>query len=88
VSPTALGAGGAGYIGSQTRKLLAMRGVRPVAFDGLSTGDALFVGVPLSRAISLSANYRAGLQRLARERGYSFRRTAYVGESVADPAKY
>jgi UDP-arabinose 4-epimerase len=83
-------AGGAGYIGSHTCKLLQRAGREPVVLDNLSTGHRwaakfgpLYVGdiedVPL-------------VQKIVREHGITdvidFAAKAYVGESYQDPGKY
>jgi UDP-glucose 4-epimerase/UDP-arabinose 4-epimerase len=67
-----------------------MNGVRPVAFDNLSTGHASFVRWgPLVRGNILD---REAIERACKEWRVSsvihFAAYAYVGESVADPAKY
>ena len=83
-------AGGAGYIGSHTCKLLRRAGREPVVLDNLSTGHRwaakfgpLYVGdiedAPL-------------VQKIVREHGITdvidFAAKAYVGESYQDPGKY
>ncbi|WP_370878606.1 UDP-glucose 4-epimerase GalE [Pararhizobium capsulatum] len=83
-------AGGAGYIGSHTAKLLHARGIEPVVYDNLVTGhrcsvrwgpfvhgDILDIG-HLSKTL---AEYRP-------DAVVHFAASAYVGESVEEPAKY
>jgi UDP-arabinose 4-epimerase len=82
--------GGAGFIGSHTAKLLHKSGFSPVVYDNLSTGHPSSVrwgefveGDTLSQE-----------QLIAAVRTYDpaaiihFAASAYVGESVTDPAKY
>ena len=82
--------GGAGFIGSHTCKLLATHGFAPVTYDNLSTGhrDAVRWG-PLVEADVLDT---AALTRALLEHRplavIHFAASAYVGESVIDPAKY
>ena len=82
--------GGAGYIGSHTCKALAGNGFEPVVYDNLSTGYRSFArwgplveGDLLNKEILTRAfaEYRpvAALH---------FAASAYVGESVENPAKY
>jgi UDP-glucose 4-epimerase len=82
--------GGAGYIGSQTNKLLAGSGLKTVVFDNLCAGHRRlvkwgdFVKGDLARP--------ADLARCFKKHKFSavihFAAFAAVGESVADPAKY
>lgn len=82
--------GGAGYIGSHTCKVLAAAGYRPVAFDNLSLGhrEAVKWG-PLVEADLLD---RAAIDAALREHDITavihFAASAYVGDSVRDPAAY
>ncbi len=85
-------AGGAGYIGSHTVRLLSQRGVEVVVLDNLSTGHGEAIrrlGVPLEQ---VDLGDRKGLDEvLARRRPAAvihFAAKCYVGESVEDPAKY
>lgn len=82
--------GGAGFIGSHACKALAEAEFIPVTFDNLSTGhaDAVRYG-PLVRgdvrdrgavAAALAAHRIGAVMHFAA--------SAYVGESVTDPAKY
>ena len=82
--------GGAGYIGSHTCKALAAAGFQPVAFDNLSLGHrwALKWG-PLVEADLLD---RAAIETALREHDIAavihFAASAYVGDSMRDPAAY
>jgi UDP-glucose-4-epimerase GalE len=82
--------GGAGYIGSHTCKVLAAAGYRPVAFDNLSLGHRWAVKWgPLIEADLLD---RAAIEAALREHGITavihFAASAYVGDSMRDPAAY
>ena len=82
--------GGAGYIGSHTCKALAAAGYRPVAFDNLSLGHRWAVKWgPLVQADLLD---RAAIDTALREHDIAavihFAASAYVGDSVRDPAAY
>jgi UDP-glucose-4-epimerase GalE len=83
-------AGGAGYIGSHTAKLLRQRGSEPVVLDNLATGHrhAAIFGPFYEGAIEDQDLVR----RIVREHKISavvvFAGHAYVGESVLDPWKY
>ena len=89
-APTIIVTGGAGFIGSHTCKQLALSGYRPVAVDNLSTGhaDAVKWGpleqVDIRDAPALTALFR----REAPLAVVHFAASAYVGESVTDPALY
>ncbi len=85
-------AGGAGYIGSHTVRLLLERGVDTIVLDNLSTGhrgalerlDAAFEQVDLGDPKALADVF-------ARRRPSAvihFAAKCYVGESVEQPAKY
>lgn len=82
--------GGAGYIGSQTNKLLSNSGLRTVVFDNLSTGHKR-----LARWGEFFKGDLGNLADLARcFKKYKFSAVIHfaaftaVGESVEDPAKY
>ncbi len=82
--------GGAGYVGSHTCKVLHAAGYRPVALDNMVYGQERFVKWgPLVRADIRDAE---AVRRVIEEHGISavlhFAAYAYVGESMADPAKY
>jgi UDP-arabinose 4-epimerase len=88
--PTVLVTGGAGYIGSHTCKALAAAGFTPVAYDNLVYGHEWAVQWgPLERGDILDGNRLAQVIATHRpEAVLHFAAFAYVGESVADPAKY
>jgi UDP-arabinose 4-epimerase len=82
--------GGAGYIGSHACKALAQAGFVPVAYDNLSFGHERAVKWgPFEHGDILD---RARLDEILTTYSPSivmhFAAFAYVGESVADPAKY
>jgi UDP-arabinose 4-epimerase len=82
--------GGAGYIGSHTCKALAAAGFQPVAFDNLSLGHRWAVKWgPLVEADLLD---RAAIEKALREHSITavihFAASAYVGDSMRDPAAY
>jgi len=83
--------GGAGYIGSVTVDLLREKGETVVVLDDLARGhrEALDPDVPVFEG---RVGDRALLRRIAREHApdvcIHFAALAYVGESVADPARY
>jgi UDP-glucose-4-epimerase GalE len=82
--------GGAGYIGSHTCKALAAAGYLPVTLDNLSLGHRWAVQWgPLVEAELLDAD---AVQRALREHGIKavihFAASAYVGDSMRDPAWY
>jgi len=85
-------AGGAGYIGSHTVRLLLERGVETVVLDNLSTGHLAAVerlGVPWEKVDLGDAPALAKV--FARHRPKAvihFAAKCYVGESVDQPAKY
>jgi len=83
--------GGAGYIGSVTVERLMERGAQLVVLDDLVRGHraALDKNVPFYQG---RVGDRSLIARIAREHDIEscihFAALAYVGESVADPAKY
>jgi UDP-glucose 4-epimerase len=83
--------GGAGYIGSITIELLRARGEQVVVIDNLSRGhrSALPTDVPFYEG-NVGDHELVG--RIAREHDLEsclhFAALAYVGESVAEPARY
>lgn len=83
-------AGGAGYIGSHTAKVLQQSGFVPVVLDNLVTGNRWSVrfGPFVEGAIS----DRPLVERIIKEHGIQgavlFAAHAYVGESTADPGRY
>ena len=87
---TILVTGGAGFIGSHACKAIARAGGRPVAFDNLSTGhaDAVKWG-PLVRAdVRDAAAVATALHSHGATAIIHFAASAYVGESVTNPALY
>jgi UDP-arabinose 4-epimerase len=82
--------GGAGYIGSHTCKALARRGFVPIAVDNLSLGRREVVRWgPLEVADLLDGpTIREVLQRHRIAAVVHFAASAYVGDSVRDPAAY
>lgn len=82
--------GGAGYIGSQTSKLLMATGHEPVVLDNLSTGHRWAVrwGEYVEGDLADTAQVREALERHAIEAVIHFAASAYVGESMQNPRKY
>jgi UDP-arabinose 4-epimerase len=82
--------GGAGFIGSNTAKLLSVQGFEPVVYDNLSTGNRN--AVRWSRFIEGdildTPRLTATIEDCAPVAVIHFAASAYVGESVTDPAKY
>jgi UDP-glucose-4-epimerase GalE len=82
--------GGAGYIGSQVCKTLALAGFLPVAYDNLSTGHAYavkwgpFVEADLSEKEKLIETF----QKYQPKAVLHFAASALVIESMANPGKY
>ncbi len=82
--------GGAGFIGSHTSKQLAREGFLPIAYDNLSTGhrEAVKWGPLVEGDISDTDGLLAALRLHQPRAVIHFAASAYVGESVSDPAKY
>jgi UDP-glucose-4-epimerase GalE len=82
--------GGAGYIGSHTLKALRRAGHAVVALDDLRLGHrAALLGAPLvEAAVQDRAAVEAALRTHRVEAVLHFAAYCYVGESVAQPAKY
>ena len=82
--------GGAGYIGSHTCKALAAAGFTPVTYDNLVYGhESAVKWGPFERGDILDAARLADVIRKYQPKAVlHFAAYAYVGESVADPAKY
>ena len=82
--------GGAGYIGAHTCKALARSGFIPITYDNLSTGHRSFVkwGPFYEGHIGDTNAIAATIRDSGAEAIIHFAACAYVGESVADPAKY
>jgi UDP-glucose-4-epimerase GalE len=81
--------GGAGYIGSHTVRLFQRRGVPVVVLDNLSTGHAASVTAPLEL---VDLGDRSALAQVFERHDpravVHFAAKTYVGESVANPARY
>ena len=82
--------GGAGYVGSHTVKLLLERGHDVLVYDNLSNGHRQAVGEAELVVGDLldGEKLRGEIERTGIEAVVHFAALAYVGESVADPAKY
>jgi UDP-arabinose 4-epimerase len=82
--------GGAGYIGSHTCKLLSRAGFDPIVFDNLSTGhrDAVRFGRFEHGDILDGARLDEVFAAHRPDCVVHFAASAYVGESVRDPAVY
>ena len=82
--------GGAGFIGSHVCKSLRAEGFLPVSYDNLSTGNRRAVrwGPLIEADIADTAAFVEACERYRPEALIYFAASAYVGESVADPAKY
>lgn len=82
--------GGAGYIGSHINKLLAQKGYDTIVYDSLIYGHR--EAVKWGEFIKADLCDMAALDRVFSENKidavYHFAAFAYVGESVAAPAKY
>jgi len=82
--------GGAGYIGSHVNKFFSLRGYRTVVFDNLVYGHREFVkwGEFFFGDLAEKEQIRRCFREYAIDAVMHFSAFAYVGESVADPAKY
>ena len=82
--------GGAGFIGSHTCKLLAKSGYVPVTLDDLSTGNRKSVkwGPFIKGSVHDRCLLEDTIQSHAVGSVIHFAGSAYVGESVDNPAKY
>ena len=89
VSGPVLVCGGAGYIGSHTVRLFQERGIEVVVLDDLSTGHRAAVSAPLEVVELGNRDRLAEVFARVRPKGVvHFAAKCYVGESVADPARY
>jgi UDP-arabinose 4-epimerase len=88
--PAILVTGGAGFIGSHACKALAQAGFLPVVLDNLSTGHA--DAVQWGPGVIADIRDRVALARVMDTYNISavmhFAGSAYVHESMVDPAKY
>ena len=82
--------GGAGFIGSHTCKLLAAAGIEPIVYDNLVTGHrgAVRWGPLVKGDIQDTDLLVRTLGEYKPHAVIHFAASAYVGESVEDPAKY
>lgn len=82
--------GGAGYIGSHTAKLLSQKGVEPIVYDNLTTGNRSAVrwGPFVEGDILDTDRLERTLGQFRPGAIIHFAASAYVGESVEDPSKY
>ncbi|WP_284164371.1 UDP-glucose 4-epimerase GalE [Frigidibacter sp. SD6-1] len=82
--------GGAGFIGAHACKALAEAGALPVAYDNLSTGhqDAVHWGPLVRGDVRDRGALASALKQFRIDTILHFAASAYVGESVADPALY
>lgn len=82
--------GGAGFIGSHTAKLLFKQGFEPIVYDNLSTGHLASVrwGPFVQGDILDTQRLAEVLTEHHPAAVIHFAASAYVGESVKDPAKY
>ncbi len=82
--------GGAGFIGSHACKALADAGALPVVFDNLSTGnaDAVRWGPLVRGDVRDSGALVSAMRQFRINSILHFAASAYVGESVANPALY
>jgi UDP-glucose-4-epimerase GalE len=82
--------GGAGYIGSQTAKALALGGFLPVVLDDLSTGHRTSVrwGPLVKGDVGNGELVRQVIRTHRVKAVIHFAASAYVGESVLEPRKY
>lgn len=82
--------GGAGYIGSHTNKLLALKGYDTIVYDNLVYGHK--EAVKWGKLIEADLADEETLDRVFKENHieavFHFAAYAYVGESVINPAKY
>lgn len=82
--------GGAGFIGSHTAKLLSKQDYIPIVYDNLSTGHIASVrwGAFVEGDILDQQRLIATLREFDPVAVIHFAASAYVGESVENPAKY
>jgi UDP-arabinose 4-epimerase len=83
-------AGGAGFIGSHTAKLLHSRDIEPVVYDNLVTGHRSSVrwGPFVHGDILDTSHLTKTLAEYKPDAVVHFAASAYVGESAEEPSKY
>ncbi|MCP4050842.1 MAG: UDP-glucose 4-epimerase GalE [bacterium] len=83
-------AGGAGYIGAHTNKILTQKGYKTVVFDNLSLGHKEFVkwGHLVTGDLADIQQIRSCFSKYSIEAVMHFSAFANVSESVMDPAEY
>jgi len=88
--PSVLIAGGAGYIGSHTAKVLLAAGMTPLVLDNLCTGnrESVRFGPFFEGSIADSALVRRIIEEYRPCGAILFAGHAYVGESTQNPRKY
>jgi UDP-arabinose 4-epimerase len=88
--PSVMVIGGAGFIGSHTSKALRQAGFAPVVYDNLSTGHrhAVKWGDLVEGDILDTETLACSIRTYRPVAIIHFAASAYVGESVVDPAKY
>jgi UDP-arabinose 4-epimerase len=82
--------GGAGFIGAHACKALAQAGALPVAYDNLTTGhaDAVLWGPLVKGDVRDRSALTSALKQFRIDTILHFAASAYVGESVTNPALY
>ncbi|CDZ30892.1 UDP-glucose 4-epimerase GalE [Neorhizobium galegae] len=82
--------GGAGFIGSHTAKLLRLEGIEPIVYDNLTTGHRSSVrwGPFIEGDVLDSDGLIEVIEKYVPDAVIHFAASAYVGESVQNPAKY
>ncbi|MFB9950112.1 UDP-glucose 4-epimerase GalE [Rhizobium puerariae] len=90
VAPRILVTGGAGYIGSHTAKLLRAEGIEPIVYDNLTTGNLSSVrwGPFVEGDILDTQCLIETIEKYVPDAVIHFAASAYVGESVQNPARY
>jgi UDP-arabinose 4-epimerase len=88
--PAVLVTGGAGFIGAHACKALRAAGMTPVTYDNLSTGhrDAVTFGPLIKGDVRDTAGLTSAITAHGAAALLHFAASAYVGESVTDPAQY
>jgi UDP-arabinose 4-epimerase len=88
--PTVLVTGGAGFIGSHTCKALRQNGFLPVTLDNLSTGheSAVRFGPLVKADVRDAIAVAAAIKAHDVQAVLHFAASAYVGESMRNPALY